>query len=138
MNGPVPRDDAGFTLIETLVALTVFVACFLLVQQAVSGAFGLLRIAESETAALAVAKHRLALASVNADAGGETGGTTPDGYAWRVEVVPYRGGSPAAEAAPTLAGIWISVRVDWRESALARPRSLTLRTLRLDSVEPAP
>lgn len=138
MKAHPPHPDAGFTLIETLVALTVFVACFLLVQQAVSSGFHLVRIAESETAALAVAQHRLALASVNADDSGVTSGTTADGYAWRIEVVPYRVGSAAADTAPSLGASWVSVRVDWRESVLSRPRSLTLRTLRLGGIGPTP
>ena len=40
------NDDQGFTLIETLVALTIFVACFILVHRSLSGNWQGVRVAQ--------------------------------------------------------------------------------------------
>ena len=44
--------DHGFTLMETMVALVIFVACYLLIHQGLSLGWRGVRLAQSETAAL--------------------------------------------------------------------------------------
>ena len=56
-----PR-EAGFTLIETLVTLVIFVACYLLVEQRVSLGW---RGVHAETTALQIAEARLALTGLD-------------------------------------------------------------------------
>lgn len=131
MSTRVPRDQ-GFTLIETLVALLVFTACYILVQQSISGSWRLVRAAQSEEAALAVAQRQLAISGIETplEEGAATG-TSDDGYAWTVEVRRYL--PPGDTAGPTTApliGYWVDVTVRWKESALRPERTLSLTTLR--------
>ena len=74
---------SGFTLIETLVALIIFVAGYVVVHQSVIA--GLARCADclGRGAAVRLAQSRLAAAGVEARLQeGEQSGETPDGFAW--------------------------------------------------------
>jgi len=122
--------EAGFSLIETLVALAVFTACYILVQQSISGSWQLVRAAQSEEAALAVAQRQLALSGIETPLDeGSASGLSDDGYAWTVEIRRYV--PPGAQAATPLLAYWVDVNVRWKESALRPERTLSLKTLRL-------
>jgi general secretion pathway protein I len=128
------RDDAshGFTLIETLVALIIFVACYLMIHQTVALGWRGVQVAHAETAALRLAQSRLAAAGVEQPLqdGRQTGRT--EGFDWSVQVRPYAQPEIAAPAQrPT--GYWVTVDVNWREGPLRRARSLQLSTLKLKS-----
>jgi general secretion pathway protein I len=129
----MPREpaSAGFTLIETLVALVIFVAGYLLVYQSVSVGWRGTQVAHTESAALRLAQARLAAAGVESPLeDGQQSGESPDGYAWTVRVARYN--QPDLDEPPArLAGYWVSVDVRWREGALRRARSLRLETLKL-------
>jgi len=129
----VPERDStsGFTLIETLVALVIFVAGYLLIHQSVSLGWRGAQIAQTESAALRLAQSRLATAGVDARLEeGEKSGQTPDGYSWRMRIDRYH--RPSVDGAPErLAGYWVTITVSWDGGALRPTRSLELKTLRL-------
>jgi prepilin-type N-terminal cleavage/methylation domain-containing protein len=125
---------AGFTLIETLVALVIFVASYLLIHQSVSLGWRGVQVAQTEAAALRLAQARLAAAGVDTRLQeGKHTGETPDGYSWSTEV--QRRDPPATDGkASRLAGYWVTVEVSWREGPLRTARSVQLTTLKLGVV----
>lgn len=130
---PRAPSDGGFTLIETMVALLVFTACYILVQQSISGSWRLVRAAQSEEAALAVAQRQLALSGIETPLEeGAASGVSDEGYAWSVEVRRYLvPGESAGPSTAPLIGFWVDVTVRWKESALRPERQLSLTTMRL-------
>lgn len=126
--------SAGFTVIETLVALVILVAGYLLIQQSVWLGWRGAQIALTERAALRLAQSRLAGAGVEERlALGERSGQTPDGFTWTTRVDPYqRPGT--ADAREKLAGYWVTVTVSWSEGVLRPARILELKTLKLGVV----
>ena len=134
------ESTSGFTLIETLVALTIFVAGYVVVHQSVMLAWRGAQTAWAEEGAVRLAQSQLATAGVETRLQeGETRGRTPDGFAWvrRVELYRPPPGAPGASApdgggrAGRIAGYWVSVTVTWRGGLLQSARSLELKTLRL-------
>jgi prepilin-type N-terminal cleavage/methylation domain-containing protein len=124
------RSD-GFTLIETLVALVIFVAGYLLIYESVSLSWHGAMVAHSDKEALRVARTRLALAGVEtALEEGQRAGATDDGYRWTTTMRRYSAPVPDLDQAP-LAGYWVTVDVRWNEGVLRRSRSLQLTTVKL-------
>lgn len=119
--------EDGFTLIETLVALTIFVAGYVLLQQSISLAWRGVQIAHSEAGALQVAQSHLAAAGVSEPLQeGTSAGQTPEGYDWTVAVrrrASAEGGRPGA--------YWVTVQVSWRDGLARRARVVELTTLKL-------
>lgn len=127
---------SGFTLIETLVALVIFVAGYVVVHQSVSLAWRGAQLAWAESAAVRLAQSRLAAAGVEARLQeGEQSGETPDGFSWTMRTERYR--PPGAEAfagraAGKLAGYWVTVTVRWHGGALQPARSIEIKTLKVE------
>jgi general secretion pathway protein I len=114
---------------ETLVALVIFVACYLLIHEALSLGWRGVRLAQSETAALHVAQSRLAAAGLDEPlTEGLRAGET-DGYAWTMDVL--RREDRALGPTSPLSGFWVTVAVRWRDNAARRTRSVELTTLKL-------
>ena len=127
---PAGGADSGFTLIETLVALVVFVACYLMVQQGIALGWRGVRLAQSDTAALQLAQARLASAGVEAPlTEGEQSGESPDGYDWTMNVRKREPDTSAGR--PSFDSYWVSVEVRWRDRAALRNRSLQIKTIKL-------
>jgi len=126
---------SGFTLIETLVALTIFVAGYVVVHQSVTLAWRGAQTAWAESAAVRLAQSRLAAAGVEARLQeGEERGETPDGFTWVRRVERYRPpgiDEPGGGTAGRMAGYWVTVTVRWRGGLLQSVRSLELKTLKL-------
>lgn len=126
---------SGFTLIETLIALTIFVAGYVVVHQSVMLAWRGAQTAWAETAAIRLAQSRLAAAGVETRLQeGEDWGETPDGFAWRARIERYLQPSPdepGSGPAGRVAGYWVTVTVRWRGGMLRSARSLELKTLKL-------
>jgi general secretion pathway protein I len=131
-------DSAGFSLIETLVALVVAG----LAMAAIADAFGtgLLghRASEATATALSLAEGQIAAASTGDElAPRQSEGVFADRYHWRLTVAPYDdrqkgfGFEPPASA---LRLYRIAIAVDWREGL--RQRQLGLATLRLGRPPP--
>jgi general secretion pathway protein I len=127
---------SGFTLIETLVALTIFVAGYVVVHQSVMLAWRGAQTAWTEGTAVRLAQSRLAAAGVETRLQeGEDWGETPDGFSWRRRVTLYRPppGPDEASTGPAarVAGYWVTVTVRWRGGLMQSVRSLELKTLKL-------
>jgi general secretion pathway protein I len=127
----------GFTLIEVLVALTIFVAGYVLVYQSVSLAWRGANVAWAESAAVRLAQSRLAAAGVETPLReGEQSGEAADGLRWTVRVEPYRrpgadGAFDGAGKTRRIAGYWVIVTVRWSGGVLRPARSLRLKTMKL-------
>jgi prepilin-type N-terminal cleavage/methylation domain-containing protein len=131
---PAGGGSSGFTLVETLVALVVFVAGYLAVHQAVTAGWRGAQAAWAEGAATRLAQSRLAAAGVEARLEeGERSGETADGLGWTLRTERYR--RPGSDGAPErIAGYWVTVTVRWDGGALRPARSLRLTTLKLGAV----
>lgn len=126
------NDDAGFTLLETIVALAIFVTVVAALQRGLAGGAHNLRLATLETAALQVAKSRLALAGVETPLSeGQSSGATADGIAWTTDIRRYAlpGANRNESADP--AGYWVTAGVRWSEGPRRPERSLELKTMKL-------
>lgn len=127
---------AGFTLIEVLVALVIFVAGYVVVYQSVSLAWRGAQVAWGESAAVRLAQSRLAAAGVETRLQeGEQSGETADGLSWTVRVEAYQ--RPGADSvadragrAEKVAAYWVIVTVRWSGGVLNRGRSLRLKTIK--------
>jgi prepilin-type N-terminal cleavage/methylation domain-containing protein len=128
---PVCGGSSGFTLIETLVALVIFVAGYLVIHHSVSLGWSGAQIAWAEGAALRLAQSRLAAAGIEARLSeGERSGETDDGFGWRMRTERYRRPDAGASAGK-ITGYWVTVTVRWDGGVLRPARSLRLKTLKL-------
>lgn len=82
------KREAGFTLIEALVALAVLGVVLASVLRAYGAGFRSAERAESRTQALLIAESRLAEAAATVNEAGETSGAQGP-YAWRVVAAPF-------------------------------------------------
>ena len=130
---PHGKHDSGFTLIETLVALVIFVACYLLIHESLSLGWKGVRMAHTETIALHIAQTRLAAEGVEAPlVEGQRSETTADGFAWTIDV--WRHTADVGEGVrPALTGYWVTVEVKWHDAQLRRSRFMQLTTFKLAS-----
>ena len=124
--------DSGFTLMETIVALIIFVACYVLIQQVLAIGWRGVSASQGELAALHIAQTRLAAIGVESPlAEGQQSGSH-DGYEWVIDVRRQSADSESASRARTRpSGYWVAVEVSWRDVVTRRARSLQLRTLKL-------
>lgn len=84
--GPA-RSDAGFTLVETLVALAVFALAFGGIYRAFDGGWRALRRAQLDVEAVEVAKSSLAAVGVETPlTEGRQTGRTADGVSWQIDI----------------------------------------------------
>lgn len=129
------KRQAGFTLIEVLVALAIIG----LALGALAGIFGVGLTAHETTseteAALAVAEEQLALAAATPHAG-TASGVFANRYTWRTVVAPYRdAASKTDDTPPNLPPLYrIAVSVAWHDGY--RARAVSLSTLRLGAPPP--
>ena len=82
------RGEAGFTLIEALVALAILGVALAAVLRAYGAGFRSAERAEMQTHALLLAESRLAEAATTLREPGERRGSD-GGYAWRVSAAPF-------------------------------------------------
>ena len=109
------KADAGFTLVEALVAMAVFTLVISALYQGLSGGWRGLRRADASELALGVAEARLASAGIETPLEASTqSGVTPDGVAWTTEISPYI--PPGGQTAPPspIVGYWVAVTVKWK------------------------
>lgn len=126
-------DDRGFTLMETLLALVIFVAGYLLIHQGLSLGWRGVRLAQSEAAALQLAQGRLAATGLDEPlSDGQRSGET-DGYAW---IIDARRETRHASTNSPLSAFWVTATVRWRDTWVRGTRSVQLTTMKLVATEP--
>lgn len=123
---PAPADDCdGFTLIEVLVALTIFSFSMVVLLGALSQNLSNTRDNERAMVARVFAQSLLArLESGAPPKFGETSGEAKDGLNWTVNVEPY---PQHDDSHARLHAAMLSVTVSWNDGK----RALTLNTIRL-------
>lgn len=123
------QTEAGFTLIETLVAFAVLALAMIALFRAVTGGLESVRRAEQQALAVELAQSLLDGAGRERPlAPGTSSGASVTGYRWDVTVAPYEAGR-ARSAAPRVAAYWVAVTVRWPGTGSGQ--SLSLRTLKL-------
>jgi prepilin-type N-terminal cleavage/methylation domain-containing protein len=133
------RDQAGFTLVETLVSLAVLTLALVALVQIFGIGFRGVRLSESDTAALHLATLQLARAGTETPlSAGQQQGTTSGGLEWSVVIEPYvpRGTEGEASSQPAsraggLEAYWVTAEVRWQSSAFAAAQTLSLTTLKI-------
>lgn len=124
--------DAGFTLIETLVALAVFALVAGAVQLCLAGGWRGVGLVRTEQAALRLAKAQLAGVGIeNELVEGTVAGETPEGFAWSRDIRRHDSRNADGTAPAAIAGYWVRVAVRWTDGPLRRERSVELSTLKL-------
>jgi general secretion pathway protein I len=129
------RGNAGFTLIEVLVALAIIGLALGAVASVFSNGLTAHETVSDAEAALAVAEEQLALAAASPHPGASNG-TYGGRFAWRATVAPYTDPSDKSPDAPTtLPPLYrVAVSVSWQDGRHSRALSLT--TLRLGAASP--
>ncbi len=124
--------QAGFTLIETLVALVVFALVAGAFQLCLAGGWRAIKLVRMETTALEVAKAQLVGAGLDeALTEGTKSGEAPDGLSWSRDVRRYQDPQNRGFETPAANGYWVTVVVRWYEGPMRPERSLELRTLKI-------
>lgn len=130
----VSRRDAGFTLLEVMVATAI--ASLALVALFQAGSAGLLTVGEATRVEAAVNRaqsHLAEFADTGAIAPGESEGDDADGYHWRMTARPIaseRAGAPDQSVAPP--SLYdIVVTISW--GTTSHRRSIVLETRRIAS-----
>jgi general secretion pathway protein I len=137
------RAQAGFSLLEVLVAFIIVALVVTALFRLFGGALGNASAADEWTRALLVAQSRLALAAATVPLRETTdGGTESDGrIAWRTAVTPYVPPDADPELEPTVQAMptrLYRVAVDVQfPGAGGQPRTLSLSTLKLGQRNPA-
>ncbi len=126
-----PRPQAGFTLLEVLVAFGILALLIGLLFQAFSGGLRAAGSAERRVTAVLLAKSRLAQLEAAGDlAPGERGGELPGGYRWRAEIAAYRDDALGDPARLPLIPYRVELTVAW-DPGPGAAASVSLTTLML-------
>jgi prepilin-type N-terminal cleavage/methylation domain-containing protein len=128
--------DSGFTLIETLVAFTVFALIAGAFQLCLSMGWRSVRSVALEEAAIELARSELSAAGFTTPlAAGVSEGTNGAGFTWTREILPHAiPGDEFAEPGATRA-FRILVSVRWQDGPLRPERAISLETIRLGTGE---
>ena len=131
-NKLVQRPDAGFTLLEVIVALAIASASIASLYQIYALGWRGERLAALDNAALQAARNQLASAGVETPLeAGSASGVSGDGISWSQDITPYAGETGTERSG--LTAFWVSVRVGWREGPARPERSYELKTIKLKS-----
>jgi general secretion pathway protein I len=124
LEGWAAAKPTGFTLIEVLVALAILAITFGFGFRALSGGFDRLNRDQRSANALLLAQSTLARVGYDiALEDGAVDGRTPDGFAWRIETVPY--GDTQDLLPGRLIGHRVNVTIAWSERHQRREVRLT-------------
>ena len=118
----------GFTLLEVLVAFTIFAVFFAAVMQIFSTGTRNAEVSQSYVLALAEARAQLARLGIEQPLiEGEESGALENGMRWQRTISPHDVGALLPEGVP--AAFDVAVSVSWRDRG--RERRVSLSTLRL-------
>ncbi len=141
------RADAGFTLLEVIVALAIASASVASLYKIYAVGWHGSRLAALDRAAIGVAQNQLASAGAEfALVDGEVRGVSPDGIAWTTKIerhavldagalLPFDGTSSRGKQALP-AAFRVLVTVEWKEGPARPNRVLDLETIKLQKVAP--
>jgi general secretion pathway protein I len=122
------RAAAGFTLMETLVAMTILSIALAIVFQQFSGALNAAYVSEAYTRAVWHAREKMdELLLRDAPGPGEEEGDFGDGYRWRCRVEAVELDAPPAPDA--VAPLTITVWVNWEQGRNTKELELSALTL---------
>lgn len=126
------RSDDGFTLLETIVALTLFALVAGAFQICLAGGWKGIRLTDMQRGALQVAQAKLALPSTSGNlVEGVEEGEDERGFRWTLETRLYAPHGTTSNTSSGIAGYWLRVTVRWRDNAMLPERMLELSTLKL-------
>jgi general secretion pathway protein I len=125
--GPAQEDEAGFTLLEVLVALGVLSLSLTVLWAVFSQGLDRTREDQTRMAARSLAQSLLADAETMPPSLLKTETGETNGFTWRIALSPY--GSSDERQAWTLSPTNIAIEVSWADHG--RDRMITLTTLRL-------
>lgn len=117
--------EAGFTLIEALVAFAIFVVAMASLYEAASVAFRLESRAQRQAEALAYARAELESLSRQPLGAGRQTGTFPNGSVWTLDVAPIAVTRAVSES--TVAPAWLTLSASDTQGR----ELVTLRTIAL-------
>ena len=102
--------DAGFTLVETVVAFAILSLVMTTAVQIIGGGSARMRMGQDRSTALAHAQSQLAVFSVGEKLPvGRSTGAFEDGFEWRLSVSPLPGSAPFdAALSPFLAELSVN------------------------------
>lgn len=127
--------EAGFTLIETIVALAVFAGLVAVLYDGLAGNWRGIGRARMDAAATSLAQSKLAAVGVEAPlSDGQMFAGEEAGIAWTVSVERYRPAEGDGDEAPLIA-YWVVFEAKWSDGPRRPPRSLRLRTVKLGGGE---
>lgn len=122
--------DAGFSLIETTVALVLMASLLALLGSGTARGWRGIAQAEHERRALALAEAEIQRIGREVPLATGTREERRDGYAARIEVRPHAGPVAAlAREGPAL--YWVTIDVSWHQGLLSPARSVRLTTLKM-------
>lgn len=128
------RADAGFTLVEVVVALAILALSLSAVFAAMSN--GIWRVGQADAAAKAGSLAQSLLARAGAETplrAGHANGQFPGGFDWTLLVEPFGDGADWAQW--PLSAYTVTAQVSWDEASARH--SVVLRTIRLGPKEAA-
>jgi prepilin-type N-terminal cleavage/methylation domain-containing protein len=130
------HDDAGFTLLEVLVAFAVASLGVVTVYTALGFHWRNVAQFSLQGEALALVQSHLDTIGVSDQpVPGRASGSYPNGLRWQMTVVPMQGADSVTDSAVTPAAIVIEAR-DRRGKVLAHLKSYKLLAVRNDKSEP--
>lgn len=121
----------GFTLLEIVIAFAIFAVTATAVMRSVTTGLRASHVASRTAIATLIAESRLAAAGVETRLGqGETSGTTPEGFDWRIGIQPWvNEEATTTDPARLYQPMRVTVTVAWGPPR--QRRSVSLTTLRL-------
>lgn len=123
------RGDAGFTIIEVLVAITILGISLILIFATFSQGLTALNVDRAYSTAVILAKSKMGEVDLLEElSGGEEEGLSTGGYLWRREITETLG-RPGEEDERRTRLIHVRVVVSWSDGP--RQRRVALETLRL-------
>ena len=123
------RGRRGFTLLEVLVAFTIFAVSFAAILQIFSTGARNSRVSQAYAVALGHAQSQLDRLGVETPlTPGETSGELEDGMSWRLTVAPQ---GPPPDDLTLILPFEVTASVSWRQDGVER--EITLTSLRLGS-----